>query len=163
MAATSKSNTGAPRAIDLYQFEGADVYQEGDEHARLRGYFPLTPGMPNGTDAGAEEMMIVCIEIEPGNYLPSHRDSTEELLVVTAGAVEATIGDDTIDLRNGQCAVVPEMAPHGLYNGGDETAHIIGMFPDTESTATFEEPLEPFGTAEVTIGADADSTTTRDE
>ncbi|WP_436343013.1 hypothetical protein [Natronorubrum sp. FCH18a] len=55
------------------------------------------------------------------------------------------------------------MAPHGLYNGGDETAHIIGIFPDTESTATFEETLQPFGTAVVTIGADTDSTTTRDE
>ncbi|WP_265110453.1 cupin domain-containing protein [Halosolutus halophilus] len=157
MATTSKEQAEAARAVDLYQFEGTDCYQESDEHARLRGYFPLTPGTPNASDAGSEEVMIVCIEIEPGDYLPSHRDSNEELLVVTAGRVEATVGDDTIDLETGQCAVVPEMAPHGLYNGGDETARIIGFFPDTELTATFEEPLEPFGTAEVTIEPDREA------
>ncbi|SEH11935.1 Cupin domain-containing protein [Natronorubrum sediminis] len=152
MATTSKNHSEAPRAVDLDQFEGADVYQESDEHARVRGYFPLTPGMPNGTDAGAEESMIVCIEIEPGNYLPSHEDSNEELLVVTAGAVEATVGDDTIDLRAGQCAVVPEMVPHAISNTGEETAYVIGFFPNTELTATFDETLEPFGSAELAIG-----------
>lgn len=152
MATTPKKQHEAARAVDLYQFEGTDVYQEGDERARIRGYFPLTPGMPNGSDVGADGLMIVCIEIEPGNYLPSHRDSNEELLVVTAGAVEATIGDDTIDLEAGQCAVVPEMAPHGLHNAGDETAHVLGFFPENELTATFEETLQPFGTDVVTIG-----------
>ncbi|ELY43684.1 cupin domain-containing protein [Natronorubrum sulfidifaciens] len=151
MATTARKQPEAARAIDLDQFEGADVSQEGDEHAQLRAYFPLTPGMPNGTDAGAEESMLVCIELEPGNYLPSHRDSNEELLVATSGRVEATVGDETIPLEAGQCAVVPEMEPHGLENTGDETAHIIGFFPAAELTATFEEPLEPFGTAEITI------------
>lgn len=151
MATTSKGHPEPDRAVDLSQFEGMDVYQEGDEHARVRGYFPLTPGMPNASGS-AEEMMIVSIEIEPGNYLPSHRDSNEELLMVTAGHIEATIGDETIDIEAGQCAVVPEMEPHGFANSGDETAYVIGFFPNTELTATFEEPLEPFGTAEVTIG-----------
>ncbi|MDJ1430981.1 cupin domain-containing protein [Halostagnicola sp. A-GB9-2] len=151
MATTSKRQHEPDRAVDLTRFEGMDVYQEGDERARVRGYFPLTPGAPNASGR-AEEMMIVSLEIEPGNYLPSHRDSNEELLVVTAGRVEATIGDETIDIEAGQCAVVPEMEPHGLSNGGDETASVIGFFPNTELTATFEKPLEPFGTAEVTIG-----------
>lgn len=151
MATTARKQPEAARAIDLDQFEGADVSQEGDERAQLRAYFPLTPGMPNGTDAGAEESMLVCIELEPGNHLPSHRDSHEELLVATAGELEATIGNETISLEAGQCAVVPEMEPHGLANVGEETAHVIGFFPNTALTATFEEPLEPFGTAEMTI------------
>ncbi|QFU83303.1 cupin domain-containing protein [Natronorubrum aibiense] len=151
MAATSKKHPEATRAVDLDQFEGMDVSQVDDDRARLRAYFPLTPGMPNGTDAGATETMLVCIELEPGNYLPSHRDSNEELLVATSGRVEATVGDETISLEAGQCAVVPKMEPHGLENTGDETAHIIGFFPNTELTATFEAPLEPFGTAEITI------------
>ncbi|MFC4544329.1 cupin domain-containing protein [Halosolutus amylolyticus] len=158
MATTSKDRTETARAVDLYQFEGTDCYQEHDDHARLRGYFPLTPGAPNGVDAGAENLIIVCIEIEPGDYLPSHRDSNEELLVVTTGRVEATIGDETIDLETGQCAVVPEMAPHGIYNGGDETARIIGFFPENELTATFEDPLEPFGTTDVEIEPDHTAT-----
>ena len=152
MATAPKKHHEATRAVDLYQFEGADVYQEGDERARLRGYFPLSPGTPNTSDVGAEELMLVCIEIEPGNYLPSHRDSNEELLVVTAGAVEATIGDETIDLEAGQCAVVPEMEPHGLHNAGSETARVLGFFPENELTATFEDVLQPFDSEVVTVG-----------
>ncbi|ELY88950.1 cupin domain-containing protein [Natrialba taiwanensis] len=97
--------------------------------------------------------MIVSIEIEPGNYLPSHWDSNEELLVVTGGRVTATIDDETVDLHAGQCAVVPEIEPHELRNDGDETASIIGFFPGTELTATFDDVLQPFGTAEVTLGS----------
>ncbi|SEW02084.1 cupin domain-containing protein [Natrinema salifodinae] len=158
MAATSKKQPEATRAIDLYEFEGTDVYQEGDERARLRGYFPLTPGTPNGTDAGAEDLMLVSMEIDPGDHLPSHRDSNEELLVVIAGTVEATVGDETIPLEAGQCAIVPEMEPHGIANAGDEPARIIGVFPDTELTATFEETMQPFGTTDVTIGGETPKT-----
>ncbi|WP_435182030.1 hypothetical protein [Halorussus sp. AFM4] len=84
------------KAVDLHDFEGADVWQEGDERARLRGYFPLSPGTPNAGDVSAEDLMVVSFELEPGNYLPTHRDSNEELLVVTAGAVEATVGDESV-------------------------------------------------------------------
>lgn len=152
MATTSKKQAGPIPVVDLYQFEGTDAYQEGDERARVRGQFALTPGMPNGTDAGAEELMMVCIEIEPGDNLPSHRDSNEELLVVIEGTVAATVGDETVTLETGQAAVVPEMAPHGLENAGDGTARVLGIFSGTELTATFEGPMEPFGTAELTIG-----------
>lgn len=161
MTPTQQTDRETARAVDLYQFEGADVHQEGDEHARIRGYFPLSPGTPNASDVGAEDLMIVCIEIGPGDYLPSHRDSNEELLVVTAGAVEATIGDETIDLEADQCAVVPEMEPHELHNTGDEPAHVIGFFPENNLTATFDDVLQPFDSAVVSVGSEADSV--RDE
>ncbi|WP_435348884.1 cupin domain-containing protein [Haloarchaeobius sp. HRN-SO-5] len=142
------------QAVDLHEFEGADVWVEGDEHARLRGYFPLSPGTPNASGVAGEGLMVVSMEIEPGNYLPSHRDSDEELLVVTNGTVEATVGDDTVELSAGECAVVPEMEPHGLRNVGDETAHVIGFFPNDELTATFETTLMPFGSNVVSIGGE---------
>jgi len=154
MTPTQQPDRAMARAVDLSQFEGADVYQEGDERARIRGYFPLSPGTPNASDVGAEDLMIVCIEIEPGDHLPSHRDSNEELLVVTAGAVEATIADETIDIEAGQCAVVPELEPHELHNTGDEPAHVIGFFPESELTATFDDVLQPFDSAVVSVGGE---------
>lgn len=138
------------------RFEGADVRQEGDERARIRGYFPLSPGTPNAGDVAAENLLLVSMEIEPGNHLPTHRDSAEELLLVTDGTVEATVGDGTVELSAGDCTVVPEMAPHGLRNVGEETARIVGVFPSAELTATFEAPLSPFDSSVVSIGGDAD-------
>ncbi|QIO25111.1 cupin domain-containing protein [Haloarcula sp. JP-L23] len=153
---TTEAGTKAqrPQAIELYQFEGTDVWQEDDDRARLRGYFPLSAGTPNGSDAGAQESMIVCMEIESGNYLPTHRDSEEELLLVVAGEVEASVGDASVHLSAGDCTVVPEMVPHGLQSVGDEPARVIGFFPDDELTATFAKPLQPFGTNVVHVGGD---------
>jgi len=154
MSEESQAERRNVRAVELHDFEGVDVWVEGEEHARLRGYFPLSPGTPNAGDVAGENLMIVSMAIEPGNYLPSHRDSDEELLVVTDGRVEATVGDETVELAAGQCAIVPEMVPHEVENVGDETAHVIGFFPNDELTATFEQTLMPFESNVVTIGGD---------
>ena len=154
MATKSPSRAGTVTAVPLDDFEGADVFQPGDDHARLRGYFPLSPGTPNASDVAGENLMVVSMEIEPGNYLPTHRDSKEELLVVLAGTVEAQVGNETVELTAGECALVPEMEPHGIRNVGEEPTRVLGFFPDDEVTATFEKPLEPFGTNAVTIGTE---------
>lgn len=154
MPPSTSTRRQTPSAVELYQFEGTEVWMDDDEHARLTGYFPLSPGTPNGTDAGATACAVVCMEIQPGDYLPTHRDSAEELLLVTAGAVEATVGDETVRLGTGDCAVVPEMEPHGIRTVGDDPARVIGYFPTTEMTATFERPLQPFGTNVVAIGGE---------
>ncbi|MCO8246506.1 MULTISPECIES: cupin domain-containing protein [unclassified Haladaptatus] len=144
------------QSVPLYQFEGTDVWQEGDDHARLRGYFPLSPGTPQASEVAGEDIMLVCIELEPDNYLPTHRDSNEELLHVTAGTVEATVGDETIELSTGEIALVPAEEPHSIRNVGRKAARILGIFPNDELTATFEKPMEPFGTNVITIGPDAE-------
>lgn len=60
------------------------------------------------------------------------------------GSVGATIDDETVTLSSGECAVVPEMAPHSLRNGGQSVAHVVGLSPDNALTATFDETLMPF-------------------
>lgn len=154
---TTESRERTLESVELYRFDGTDVWQEGDEHAQLRGYFPLTPGTPGAGEVAGESLMMVCIELEPDNYLPTHRDSAEELLHVTAGRVEATVGNATVELSTGEVTLVPVDVPHGLRNVGDETARILGIFPINELTATFEEPLEPFGTNVITIGPEPDT------
>jgi quercetin dioxygenase-like cupin family protein len=153
---TEREGVRGLRAVAIDRFEGMDVWEEGDERARLRGYFPLSPGTPNASDVAGEELMIVSMEIGPGDYLPSHTDSNEELLLVLAGRVEASVGDEPVEIASGECAVVPEMVPHSLRNVGDGPARVVGFFPNDELTATFEKPLMPFGTNVVTVGSDAE-------
>lgn len=153
---TSKTQKKKVQAVDLYRFEGTEVRAGDDDHARLHGYFPLSPGTPNASDVTADDLTMVCMEIQPGDHLPTHTDSSEELLVVTAGTVAATVDGETVELSTGQCAVVPEMVPHGIETVGDEPSRVLGIFPDDELTATFETTLEPFGTNVVTIGGGAD-------
>lgn len=152
MSTGSQSKRRDAQAVETHLFEGADVWIEGEEHARLRGYFPLSPGTSNAGEVEPEDLMMVSMEIEPDDYLPTHRDSNEELLLVTYGTVDATVGDETVTLSTGQCAIVPEMVSHGLKNVGTETAYVVGVFPNTELTATFEKPMMPFETNVITIG-----------
>lgn len=141
--------------VDMFRSDGTDVWQEGDEQARVRGLFPLTPGLSYASKVASTDFVLVCIEIDPDHYLPIHQDDTEELLLVTTGSIEATVGEELVVLGAEECTVIPENVPHRLRNNGNDVAHVISFFPDTELSATFEEPLMPFGDT-VTIPPEID-------
>lgn len=63
-----------------------------------------------------------------------------------------SVDDESVPLSAGQCAVVPEMVPHSVENVADETARVVGFFPDDELTATFDDVLMPFESNVVSIG-----------
>ena len=86
---------------------------------------------------------------------PVHTDSEEEVLYVVAGEAEARVGDERCRLSAGDLAVVPAMVPHGVVNVGDETVKVVGFFPGSEITSTFDELIQPMGVAVVTQGAPA--------
>ena len=55
---------------------------------------------------------------EPGGALPEHTDSAEEWLLVLEGTFEATVGDQTVTIAEGQLAYVPALVPHSGVNVG---------------------------------------------
>ena len=56
----------------------------------------------------------------------AHGDS-EEMLLVVAGEVELTLGDETMHLRGGDCARYRSSTPHRITNVGEVTAEVIYM------------------------------------
>lgn len=128
--------------------ELVQVWWDSDpDHARLRVTFPINKAV------GSEESAVVYFEIEPGNRLPLHTDSAEEILYIVAGEGEATVGEERGRVVAGDLAVVPSMAPHGIANTGDETLKVVGFFTASEIVSTFDEPVQPMGVAVVTQGA----------
>ena len=113
----------------------------------IRVAFPLHSAL--GTAASA----TVLFELEPGNELATHTDSSEELLLVLAGEGEAHVGEETGRLRAGQLAVVPALAPHGIRNDGETTLRVLGFFSGSTVVSVFEEPIGPDGERVVVIGA----------
>ena len=99
----------------------------------LGANFPVHSG--TGTAASA----VVYFEVDPGTYLPTHTDSSEEILLVLAGEGEAWIGDETTRLAEGQMAVVPAMDPHGIRNTGSEVLRVVGFFSGSTVVHTFPE------------------------
>jgi quercetin dioxygenase-like cupin family protein len=128
------------------QLELNEVWIASDPRGRVHPAFPINRA------TGAEDTAVVYFEVAPGEYLPTHTDSAEEILYIVAGEGEAQVGDERGRVRAGDLAVIPAMAPHGIANVGDETLKVVGFFCDSRIVSTFVEPLEPIGQATVTMG-----------
>jgi quercetin dioxygenase-like cupin family protein len=115
----------------------------------LQVTFPVS----SATGTAATATATVYMELEPGAELPEHRDSAEEVLVALEGSVEAFVGDEHAVLAEGQLAVVPAMAPHGLRNTSDRRARVLGFFGGATNVATFSAPQEPGGWQVAVVGA----------
>ncbi|MBA3717928.1 MAG: cupin domain-containing protein [Actinobacteria bacterium] len=102
----------------------------------LRVSFPFHSG--TGTAASA----AVYFEVDAGAFLPTHTDSSEELLLVLEGEGEASLEDETIPLATGQMAAIPAMAPHGIRNVGDDVLRVIGFFAGSTVVHTFPDTPE---------------------
>ncbi|MBK9125088.1 MAG: cupin domain-containing protein [Chloroflexi bacterium] len=95
---------------------------------------------------GAEEnenTSVVYFELDAGNELGSHTDSAEEILLIMAGSVEVTVGDETTIVEGPSLALVPTMVPHNLRNVGATRAKVVGFFPSRYIVATFENAWLP--------------------
>ena len=110
------------------------------------------PAFPVSRATGAEHTAVVYFEVQPGEYLPTHTDSAEEILYIVAGEGEAQCGDERGHVRAGDLAVIPSMVPHGIANVGDETLKVVGFFCDSHIVSTFHEPLQPMGQSSLTMG-----------
>jgi quercetin dioxygenase-like cupin family protein len=111
------------------------------------------PAFPINIHTGAADSAVVYFEIEPGQRLPRHTDSAEEILYIVAGEAEAEAGGELGRVRAGDLAVIPAMVPHAVRNTGDETLKVVGFFSEAKIVSNFEEPLQPLGTAEIEMGA----------
>ena len=133
--------------VDTTTLELTPVWWESAPNQQVRVTFPIN------RFAGSEDSAVVYFEIAPGDRLPVHTDSAEEILYIVAGELEAQVGDERGRLTAGDLAVVPAMVPHGAVNTGDEIVKVVGFFSESEITSTFDEPIQPLGIAEVVQGA----------
>jgi quercetin dioxygenase-like cupin family protein len=126
-----------------------EAYVDSDPRGRVFPAFPIN------CFTGAEHTAVVYFEIKPGDFLPTHTDSAEEVLYVVSGEGEAHAGDERGAIRAGDLAVIPAMVPHGVANTGDEVLKVVGFFCESKIVSEFVEPLQPMGVTTITMGAPA--------
>ena len=81
----------------------------------------LSVSFPFSSADGMTATATVLQVYEPGGALPEHTDSAEEWLLVLEGTFEATVGDQTVTISEGELAFVPALVPHSGVNIGDGT------------------------------------------
>ena len=129
------------------QLDLLEAWIDSDPNGRVHPAFPIN------RFTGAQDTAVVYFEVEPGEYLPTHTDSPEEILYIVAGEGKAQVGDERAHVRAGDLAVIPSMVPHGIANTGTETLKVVGFFSSADVVSTFVEPLQPMGVTTLTMGA----------
>lgn len=132
---------------NLHHLELHETWTENDPTQHCRSTFPLVGAL------GSENSALVYFELAPGDHLGRHTDSAEEVLLILAGAVEVSVGEETGRLSQGEIALVPTMVPHDLRNVGDETAKVLGFFGSPNIVATFDEVWLPDNTRVIDTAA----------
>ncbi len=126
-------------SVNLNNLSLTEFWGENRPEIHNRSTFPLLGAM------GTENSATVYFELDPGDVLGWHTDSVEELLLILAGVVEVSVGDEKGQLSQGDLALVPTMAPHNVRNVGQETARVLGFFGSNNFVATFDVPFAPAG------------------
>jgi len=122
---------------DLNHLNNNNVWFDRNPNTKIASSFPIHSAI------GAQSTAIVYMEFDPDFLLERHTDSAEEIVLVLAGTLQATIGDEQAELTTGQLVVIPAMVPHSFHNTSGTTARAIGFFSSATVISTFETPLQP--------------------
>lgn len=124
--------------VNLNKLELTEFTGKTNSRQHCRASFPLLGVM------GSKKSAAVYFELQPGDHLGRHTDSAEESLLILAGEVEVSVGEEKGKLAKGEIAIVPVMVPHDLRNIGKETAKVLGFFGGANNiVATFDEVWLP--------------------
>lgn len=127
--------------VNLNKLELTEFTGKANPKQHCRATFPLLGVM------GTKNSAAVYFELAPGDSLGRHTDSAEESLLILAGEVEVSVGEEKAKLSKGEIALAPTMVPHDLRNVGKEKARVLGFFGGANNiVATFDEVWLPTNT-----------------
>ena len=84
-------------------------------------------------------LTVFCERIAPGDRIPLHEHTIEEVFFVDAGTIEATVGTEQRTIAPGAIVFIPSGTAHGFRNIGDGVARIHAVFPTREITIRYLE------------------------
>jgi quercetin dioxygenase-like cupin family protein len=126
-------------AVQLDQLDLFHAWYEGDSGPQWRAQFPTM---------GQEEMAslgTVYFELDPGEALPVHTDSKDEIVILLSGSGEGTVGDEVETLHAPGMVFIPALVPHWFRNTGNATLRAFGIFAGADVISTFEQDVMPIG------------------
>ena len=68
------------------------------------------------SEHGAKSLTVREVIIQPGSMGRLHTHPTDQAIMVTAGAIQMIVGDETQTVRSGFTMVAPPGVPHKLIN-----------------------------------------------
>ncbi|THF68157.1 cupin domain-containing protein [Deinococcus sp. Arct2-2] len=78
---------------------------------------------------GATDVTVVRQRQTPGGFNPPHVQNREEIMVMLAGRVTVTSGDQSVELSPSDTLIVPAHTVHRVDNTGDANAEWLIISP----------------------------------
>lgn len=78
---------------------------------------------------GARDVTVVRQRQTPGGFNPTHTQSREEVMILLAGTVTVSGGDERFDLSAGDALIIPAQTPHRVDNTGGTDAEWLIVSP----------------------------------
>jgi quercetin dioxygenase-like cupin family protein len=126
--------------LNVNDLELLEAWVEDEPSIRGRFDFPIHAGV------GAASSAAIYFEVEPGDRIPWHVHTAEEILFVVAGEAEGEVGDERGLLAAGSLVVVPAAMRHRVTNVGTATLKVVGFFSSAAVTTTLEDEIAPLAT-----------------
>ena len=82
---------------------------------------------------------VIVKQIAPGERIPLHTHSIEEVIFVDSGEAEVTLGNERHPVGAGAIVFVPARTPHGTRAVGDAKVAIRAVFPSRVIDITYLE------------------------
>ena len=93
-----------------------------------------------GSDAGRVDSLGGLVEaIAPGDRIPLHTHSIDEVVCYRSGGAVVTLGDSEEEVGAGGVVYIPAGIPHGTRNPGTEAVELFAVYPGTRIDITYLE------------------------
>jgi quercetin dioxygenase-like cupin family protein len=97
--------------------------------------FSPTATLFEGGDDVAVSIFVT--EYERGQGVGLHVHPYPEAFVVMTGTATFAVGDDRLEVPQGNFVVVPPETPHGFEGAGDDTLRVVSVHPSPAVEQTF--------------------------
>lgn len=119
------------RYVSLGELEDPDDYRPNSF---------LSFNVDNGKKGNrVEEMVVFREKIAPGDQIPLHKHSIEEVMMIDEGVIEVRLGDKKEVVSAGSIIFIPAFELHGFKNAGDSFARITAVFPSRHVDIFYKE------------------------
>jgi quercetin dioxygenase-like cupin family protein len=127
-------------SVNVNELQLVEGWVEDEPSTRGRFDFPIHAGV------GATSTAVIYFEIAPGERIPWHVHTAEEILFVVGGEAEGEVGNERGRLSAGALVLVPAHLRHRVTNAGTDTLRAVGFFSSAAVTTTLDDEIVPLGT-----------------
>ena len=118
--------------VPLAALDDPDDYRPNSQLAII-----IDPARPSGDFVRG--LTVFRERIAPGDRIPLHEHTIEELLLVDEGTIEVALGDERRVVEADAVVFIPARMAHGFRNVGEQEARIHAVFPAREVAIRYLE------------------------